>query len=80
MKSIQVPEEFFAYVRANQRDDETMADTLIRLAGGPCPVAVAGLLSDGTAEAMREAIEARGQAATDTRERLAARFRTADDS
>lgn len=80
MKSIQVPEEFHAYVKAHKRDDETMGETLIRLAGGPHPSAVAGLLSDDTAEAMSEAIEDRGSNATKGRTSAAKSFSSADDS
>ncbi|PSP58480.1 hypothetical protein BRC72_04980 [Halobacteriales archaeon QH_7_66_36] len=60
-KSIQVPEKFHAYVKANKRDGETMGEALIRLAGGPHPSAVAGSLSDETAAGIRDAIEARDE-------------------
>lgn len=79
-KSIQVPEEFHAYVKAHKRDDETMAETLIRLAGGPHPSAVAGLLSDETAEAMYEAIEDHGSNSKKGRARAAEAFKPEDDS
>lgn len=79
-KSIQVPEEFHAYVKANKRDDETMAETLIRLAGGPHPSAVAGLLSEETADAMHEAIEERSANAEHGRTTVAGRFESDDDS
>lgn len=79
-KSIQVPEEFHAYVKAHKRDDETMGETLIRLAGGPHPSAVAGLLSDETAEAMYEAIEDRGSNTEKGRTMAAESFKAEDDS
>jgi hypothetical protein len=79
-KSIQVPEEFHAYIKASRREGETMAEALIRLAGGPHPEAVAGLLSDETAEEMKAAIEARGQNASKRRKRAAERFEDDDDS
>lgn len=78
-KSIQVPEEFHAYVKAHKRDDETMGEALIRLAGGPHPSAVAGLLSDETADAMHEAIETRGDASETGREQAADRVGSDDD-
>lgn len=78
-KSIQVPEEFHAYVKANRREGETMADALIRLAGGPHPKAVAGLVSEETAEGMREAIEARGSNDAESRKRIHNRFEDSDD-
>lgn len=79
-KSIQVPEEFHAYVKAHKRDDETMGETLIRLAGGPHPSAVAGLLSDETAEAMHETIEERGSTAENGRTGAARTFASDHDS
>lgn len=79
-KSIQVPEEFHAYVKAHKRDDETMGEALIRLAGGPHPSAVAGLLSDETADAMHEAIEERGTTSDTGRTKAADRVGSDDDS
>lgn len=79
-KSIQVPEEFHAYVKANKRDDETMGEALIRLAGGPHPSAVAGLLSEDTAEAISRAVEERGSTAEKGRVEAAARIGSEDDS
>lgn len=79
-KSIQVPEEFHAYVKAHKRDDETMGEALIRLAGGPHPSAVAGLLSDETAAAMRDAIEERGADSDTGRGKAADMVGSADDS
>jgi len=79
-KSIQVPEEFHAYVKANRREDETMGETLVRLAGGPHPSAVAGLLSDNTAEKMKEAIEERSANDQEGRENVAEMFRSDDDT
>jgi len=77
-KSIQVPEKFHAYVKANKRDGETMGEALIRLAGGPHPSAVAGSLSDETAAGIRDAIEARG--GTTSREDVSELFEGGDDS
>jgi hypothetical protein len=79
-KSIQVPEEFHAYIKAHKRDDETMGEALIRLAGGPHPSAVAGLLADDTADAMLETIAARGETAAKGRTEAADSVGSADDS
>lgn len=79
-KSIQVPEEFHAYVKANRREGETMGETLVRLAGGPHPSAVAGMLSEDTAEKMTEAIEKRSANDTMGREEVARMFRGDDDT
>jgi hypothetical protein len=76
-KSIQVSEEFHAYVKAWKRDDETMEEALIRLTGGPHPEAVAGLLSEDTATAMAEAIEKRGRNDPESREDTATAFEDA---
>lgn len=73
-KSIQVPEAFHAYIKANRREGETMADALIRLAGGPDPSDVAGLLSSETADAMHEAIDRRGTTADTGRTAAVERF------
>jgi len=78
IKSIQVPEEFHAYVKANKREGETMGEALVRLAGGPHPSAVAGSLSDETAAGIRDAIEARG--GTTSREDVSELFEGGDDS
>lgn len=79
-KSIQVPEEFHAYVKSRKRDDETMGEALIRLAGGPHPEVVAGTLSDETAEAMHDAIEDRGRHDAGSRKQTGDEFRASNDS
>jgi len=79
VKSIQVSEEFHAYVKSHKREDETMEEVLIRLAGGPHPDAVARLLSDETAEAMQEAIAERGRHDTDSRTQTSAVFESLED-
>jgi hypothetical protein len=58
-KTIRVPDWFHEHVTAYKREDETMADALVRMYGGPPPEAVAGFLSEETAEEMREAIDAK---------------------
>jgi len=79
VKSIQVSEEFHAYVKAQKREGETMGEALVRLAGGPHPDAVAGLLSDETAEGMHDAIEERGRNDTRGREDVAALVEDSSD-
>jgi hypothetical protein len=79
-KSIQVSEEYHAYVKSQKQEDETMEEVLIRLTGGPHPDAVAGLLSDETAEAMYEAIESRGRHDASSRVQTTTEFEAADDS
>ena len=79
-KSIQVSEEYHAYIKSQKQEDETMEEALIRLTGGPHPDAVAGLLSDETAEAMYEAIESRGRHDASSRVQTTADFEAADDS
>ncbi len=56
-KTIRVSEEYHRFLKAHNRDDETMEETLKRLTGGPDPRAVAGILSEESAEEMREAVE-----------------------
>jgi hypothetical protein len=79
-KSIQVSEEFHAYVKSRKRDDETMGEALVRLAGGPHPEAVAGTLSDETAEAMHDAIEERSRHDAASRRHTGEEFFGSDDS
>ena len=54
-----------------------MADALVRMYGGPPPEAVAGFLSEETAEEMREAIDAKSGNAVEKRRELVERM---DDS
>ena len=53
-KSVRISEEFHEFVKAHNREDKTMEETLRRLIGGPHPEDVAGILSTETAERMRE--------------------------
>lgn len=77
-KSIQVPERFHAYVKANRREGETMGEALIRMTGGPDPEAVASLVSEETAEEMRAVLDERNRTKTDSRGDTVERF-GADD-
>jgi hypothetical protein len=76
-KSIQVSERFHAYVKAHNREGETMGETLVRLTGGPDPEAVASLVSEETAEEMEEAIAERSRT---SRRGVVDQFEGSDDS
>lgn len=54
-KTIRVSEEFYSWLESRQRDDESLEETLRRVAGGPHPAEVAGLLTPEEAEEMKEA-------------------------
>jgi len=56
-KMIRVPDEFHAWVKAHNRDGETMFETLRRLTREPDPKALAGILTPEEAERAREAAE-----------------------
>lgn len=79
-KSIQVSEMFHAYVKAHKKEGETMGEALVRLTGGPEPEAVAGLVSEETAEEMEEAITKRNRSKTTSRGRVVEQFAESDDS
>jgi hypothetical protein len=78
-KSIQVPERFHAFVKANRKEGETMAQTLIRMTSGPDPEAVGSLVSAETADEMRTVLEERDESAESSRGDIVDRFET-DDS
>ncbi|WP_312912047.1 hypothetical protein [Natronosalvus caseinilyticus] len=69
-KTIRVPEWFHDRVAKAKRSDETMADALIRLSGGPHPEAVAGFLSEETAAEMEAAIDKKRDASIENRRDL----------
>ena len=69
-KSLRVSEEFHAMVKAHKRDDETREEALRRLVGGPHPEDVAGILSDETAEEIRERLDDTDAADRERREAL----------
>jgi len=56
-KMIRVPDEYHAWVKAHNRDDETMFETLRRLTREPDPGALAGILSSEQVEEARAAAE-----------------------
>jgi hypothetical protein len=59
VKTVKVDEWFHEYPKTEKRDNETMGDALIRLTGaaGPDPDLAAGVIDEGDAEQMLEAIE-----------------------
>jgi hypothetical protein len=59
-KMIRVPDEYHAWVKAHNRDDETMFETLRRLTREPTPEELRGILSAEEVEAARTAAEGFG--------------------
>jgi hypothetical protein len=56
-KSIQVSEEYHAYVKAHNREGETMEETLRRLSRMPDPREFGDLFSSGEVDEIEAAIE-----------------------
>lgn len=56
-KTIRVSDEFHRYIKAHNRDGETMEATLRRLARGPDPGFVAGFLTDAEASTAKETVD-----------------------
>lgn len=75
--TIRVSDEFREFVKAHNRGDETMEETLRRLIGGPDPGDVVGFLSEETAAVIEEHAETRRAADIESRRRLVERM---DDS
>lgn len=75
-KTIRVSERFHEVVKAHNRDDETMEETLRRLMGGPAPEALAEVIGsdDEAASEMREAIERNRDRGRERRAELRERF------
>ncbi|RJT04925.1 hypothetical protein D3261_08260 [Halococcus sp. IIIV-5B] len=66
--------EYYDYLEAQNRADETMEETLRRLTGGPDPDVVAGVLSEETATDIRERLEAKHETEIDGKDELRERF------
>lgn len=75
--TIRVSDAFREFVKAHNRDDETMEETLRRLIGGPDPSDVVGFLSEETAAVIEEHAEATREADIEARRRVVERM---DDS
>lgn len=73
-RSIAVSDEYYDYLEAQNRADETMEETLRRLTGGPDPDVVAGILSEETATDIRERLEAKHETEIDGKDELRERF------
>jgi hypothetical protein len=73
-KTIRLSEEFHNWVKAHNKEGETMEQTLRRLTRGPHPSDVAGLLTDDEAEAAKEAVENLRKGDTDRLERARETF------
>ncbi|QGA83851.1 hypothetical protein [Halomicrobium sp. LC1Hm] len=73
-KMIRVPDEFHAWVKAHNRDDETMFETLRRLTREPEPEALAGILSSEQVDEARAAAERFGGRDEDRLERAREAF------
>jgi hypothetical protein len=56
VKTIRVSEEYHEWLTAHKEGDETMEETLRRMTRGPHPDDVAGLLTEGEADAAKEAV------------------------
>ena len=73
-KSVRISEDFHEFVKAHNRDDETMEETLRRLIGGPHPEHVAGILSSETAAGMRARLETKRETDVKEKHELRERF------
>ncbi|NLV08573.1 hypothetical protein ACAH01_03240 [Halomicrobium sp. HM KBTZ05] len=73
-KMIRVPDEYHAWVKAHNRDDETMFETLRRLTREPEPEALAGILSSEQVDEARAAAERFGGRDEDRLERAREAF------
>lgn len=56
-KTIRVSEELHTRIKAQNREGETLSETLERLVGSPSLRELAGVLSDDEADAFRQAVE-----------------------
>lgn len=54
-KMIRVPDDYHSWVKAHNRDDETMFETLRRLTREPDPEELVGILSSDEAQDAKEA-------------------------
>lgn len=75
--TVTIPGWFKEWVEGHKQDDETVADALIRLVGGPHPEDVAGILSDDTAAELRDALDAKRETDVESRQDVLDQF---DDS
>lgn len=71
---IRISSELHEFIKAHNREGETIEETLRRLVGGPHPEDGAGILSSETADAMRERLERKGEADVNGKRELRKRF------
>lgn len=77
-KTIRVSDEYHEVLKAHNREEETMEETLRRVVGGPDPRVVAGVLDEQNAARMEEAIENLRGRDRDSRRRLRTAFQDED--
>ena len=70
-KSIRLSEEAYERLASHKRDDETFSDVVLRLAGERSLLDIAGILDDGEADALRDAVEERRERRNEELERVA---------
>lgn len=75
-KTVKISDAYHSWIKAHNREDETMEETIRRLTGGPHPEDVAGLLSAEEAEAMKEAVDRIPGSDRRRKERASDRFST----
>ena len=73
-RSTLISSEFYEFIEAHNREDETMEETLRRLVGGPHPEDVVGILSSEAADAMRKRLERKREADVEGKRELRERF------
>jgi predicted CopG family antitoxin len=56
-RTVRVSDEFYEWLESRQRDGESLEETLRRVAGGPHPSEVAGLLTPEEAEEAKAAVK-----------------------
>ena len=72
-------DEYYEWIDSHNRDDETMEETVRRLTGGPHPEEVAGILSEETAEKLKQAVDRTRASDADRKQRARDVF-SEDDS
>lgn len=73
-KMIRVPDDYHAWVKAHNRDDETMFETLRRLTREPTPAELTDILSSDDVDEARAAAERFGGRDTERFERAREAF------
>ena len=76
-KSIRLSEEAYERLDAHKREEETFSEVVLRLAGERSLLELAGILSDGEADALRDAVDERRDRRAEELEETADRMRGA---